>query len=169
MKSFGSCKITETAGNFLSVNSPQSPGHAQSNVANKEISDLSGLVTSWVPSNNQSSFVQVSLCYVRLRLMITLQCQTIGPLGLSPSPPRGQKQEKSYCDYLKKSVMTPNRRGPKFSILYMTYLNPKFYTIVVLWTLNKSNIISSKVLTISRWQRVKSTYLMLQSSHWRWM
>ncbi len=28
------------------------------------------------------------------------------------APRRGQKQEKSYCDYLKKHMMSPNRRGP---------------------------------------------------------
>ena len=75
--------------------------------------DLVGLVTSWVSSNYHSRFLQVSLCQVKVN-----DC----PAGLDNwprrvrAPRRGQKQEKSYCDYLKKPMMSPNRRAPKDEI-----------------------------------------------------
>ena len=61
--------------------------------------DLVGLVTSWGSSNNHSSYLQVSLGQVKVRRV--------------RAPRSGQKYEKSYCDYLKKSMMSPNRRAPK--------------------------------------------------------
>ena len=67
--------------------------------------DLVALVISWVSSNNYSSFLQISLGQVTVN-----DC----PAGLVNWPHRGQKQEKSYCDYLKKIMISSKRRGPNF-------------------------------------------------------
>ena len=42
-------------------------------IIGEKVWDLVGLVTSWVSSNNHSSFLYVSLGYVRLKLMIAPQ------------------------------------------------------------------------------------------------
>ncbi len=58
--------------------------------------------------------------------MIGLQGQIFVPAGLE-LPARGQKQEKSYCDYLKNPMMSPNRRGP-ILVMLSHGVSPNFFT-----------------------------------------